>query len=162
MASLSTSESADDSYELSRFLRAQQDHYERALREIEGGRKRTHWMWYVFPQLDGLAFSSTSKHYAIKGLAEAKAYLAHPVLGPRLVACCEAAVRVDGRSAWEIFGSPDDLKLRSCATLFACASPPGSIFERLLEKYFESALDEKTLRLLGVQLGHQAVGEQGS
>jgi uncharacterized protein (DUF1810 family) len=107
-------------------------------------------MWYIFPQLGGLGFSSTAKYYGIKGLDEARAYLAHPVLGPRLLECAEAAVGVEGRTAHEIFGSPDDLKLRSCATLFACVSPPGSVFERLLAKYYGGRRDDKTLRLLGV------------
>src|SRR5205814_2516862 len=104
---------ADDPYELGRFLRAQKDDYQQALAEIRNGRKRTHWMWYIFPQIDGLAFSSTSKHYAIKGIEEARAYLSHPVLGPRLVECAEAVLAVERRSAAEIFGSPDDMKLKS-------------------------------------------------
>lgn len=140
----------DDPYDLGRFVRAQADDYERALKEIREGRKRTHWMWYVFPQVDGLASSSTSKHYSIKSLEEARAYLRHPILGPRLLECAEAAVRVEGRSAADIFGSPDDLKLRSCATLFACVSPPGSVFDRLLRKYYPDGRDGKTLRLLGL------------
>ena len=125
----------NDPYDLSRFVRAQQDDYERALSEITSGQKRTHWMWYIFPQLDGLAFSPTAKRYAIKSVEEARAYLEHPVLGPRLLNCAEAVVGVEGRSAAEIFGSPDDLKLKSCATLFASVAPPGSVFDRLLEKY---------------------------
>lgn len=141
--------SADDAYNLSRFLRAQEDDFEQSLAEIKAGKKRTHWMWYIFPQFDGLAFSSTSKHYSIKSVEEARAYLDHPVLGPRLLECAEAVVGVEGRSATEIFGSPDDLKLQSCATLFACVSPPGSVFERLLEKYYGSRRDDKTLHLLG-------------
>ena len=139
-----------DPHDLARFLRAQETDYAHALAEVEVGRKRTHWMWYVFPQLDGLGTSATAKRYAIKSLAEAEAYLAHPVLGPRLVACAEAALRVEGRTATEIFGSPDDAKLRSCATLFACVSPPGSAFARLLDKYFHGERDGHTLRLLGV------------
>src|SRR5689334_12190184 len=103
----------DDPHDLKRFLSAQEDDYEQALAEIKSGRKRSHWMWYIFPQIDGLAFSSTSKHYAIKSLDEARAYLAHPILGPRLTACTEAALAAPGRSANDIFGSPDDLKLRS-------------------------------------------------
>src|SRR4028119_2359683 len=103
----------DDPYDLGRFVRAQEGDYEQALSEIRGGRKRTHWMWYIFPQLDGLAFSSTSKRYAIKSIEEARAYLAHPILGPRLLECAEAALRVEGRSASEIFGSPDAPKLRA-------------------------------------------------
>lgn len=140
----------DADYDLERFLRAQEDDYARALAEIRGGRKRSHWMWYVFPQFDGLGFSSTSKRYAIKSLAEAEAYLAHPVLGPRLVECCEAAIAVEGRTAFDIFGSPDDLKLKSCATLFTCVSPPGSVFDRLLAKYFRGERDPATLRLLDI------------
>jgi uncharacterized protein (DUF1810 family) len=150
-------------YDLSRFERAQQDDFEQALAEIAAGRKRTHWMWYVFPQLDGLAFSATSRHYAIKSLAEAKAYLDHPVLGPRLRECAEAALRVEGRSATAIFGFPDDLKLRSCATLFACVSPPGSVFDRLLERFSAGARDDKTLRLLGLSPGGgTSAGETGN
>ncbi len=140
----------DDPFELSRFVRAQQDDFERALAEIQSGKKHTHWMWYIFPQLDGLAFSATSKFYAIKSLDEARAYLEHPVLGPRLYQCAEAALGVEGRSATEIFGSPDDWKLRSCVTLFACASPPDSVFHRLLAKYYGGQRDGKTLRLLGL------------
>ena len=124
----------NDIYDLDRFVRAQQDDYERALSEITSGQKRTHWMWYIFPQLDGLALSPTAKRYAIKSVEEARAYLEHPILGPRLLDCAEAVVRVEGRSATEIFGSPDDLKLKSCATLFSCVAPPGSVFDRLLEK----------------------------
>jgi uncharacterized protein (DUF1810 family) len=139
----------DDPYDLGRFVRAQEDAYERVLAEISSGRKLTHWMWYIFPQIDGLAFSSTSKHYAIKSIEEARAYLDHPVLGPRLLACAEAVVRVEGRTATQILGSPDDMKLRSCATLFACMSPPGSVFDRVLTKYYQGRRDEKTLRLLG-------------
>jgi uncharacterized protein (DUF1810 family) len=107
-------------------------------------------MWYIFPQFDGLGFSATSKRYSIKSVAEAVAYLGHPVLGPRLMECAEAVLRVEGRSAVEILGSPDDMKLRSCATLFACVSPAGSVFDRLLAKYFRGERDGKTLSLLGI------------
>ena len=138
----------DDPYDLTRFVRGQQDDYEQALSEITSGQKRTHWMWYVFPQFDGLAFSSTSKYYAIKSIEEAKAYLEHPIIGPRLRACAEAVVGVEGRSATEIFGSPDDLKLQSSATLFASVSPPGSVFDRVLEKYFGGTPDDRTLQLM--------------
>jgi uncharacterized protein (DUF1810 family) len=113
-------------------------------------------MWYIFPQFDGLAFSSTSKYYAIKSIDEARAFLDHPVLGPRLRECAEAAVGVEGRTASEIFGSPDDLKLRSCATLFASASPPASVFERLLLKYYRGERDARTLQLLGIDPGSSA------
>jgi len=106
-------------------------------------------MWYIFPQYDGLAFSATSKQYAIKSASEATAYLRHPVLGPRLVEICEALLELEGRTTADIFGSPDDLKLRSCATLFAAVSPAGSVFEKVLAKYFQGESDKKTLQLLG-------------
>src|SRR5438552_8679955 len=148
MATTNDSHTNEDPFDLARFVRAQADDYEQALSEIRSGRKRSHWMWYIFPQYDGLGFSSTSKHYAIKSVAEAEAYLAHPVLGPRLVECAAAVVGVEGKSAHEIFGSPDDMKLRSCATLFACVSPAGSVFHRLLEKHYDGEADEQTLALL--------------
>jgi len=129
-------------------VHAQEDDYAHALSEIRSGKKRTHWMWYIFPQIDGLAFSSTSQRYSIKSVEEAKAYLNHPTLGPRLLECTEAVLHIEGRSATEIFGSPDDLKLRSCTTLFAYVSPPGSVFDRLLNKYYRGGRDEKTLQLL--------------
>ena len=138
-----------DPHDLNRFLHAQENSYVQAISEIRGGRKRSHWMWYIFPQFDGLGFSSTSRRYAIKSIAEAEAYLKHPVLGVRLVECAEAALCVEGRSALEIFGSPDDMKLKSCATLFACVSPAGSVFHRLLDKYYQGERDSKTLQLLG-------------
>ena len=141
---------ASDPHDLDRFLQAQADVYDQALAEIRSGEKRSHWMWYIFPQFDGLGFSSTSRRYSIKSAAEAQAYLQHRVLGRRLIECAEAALGVEGRSAFEIFGSPDDMKLRSCATLFASVSPAGSVFHRLLDKYFHGKRDEKTLRLLGI------------
>ncbi len=140
----------NDPYDLARFVHAQEHDYAQALSEINSGRKRTHWMWYIFPQIDGLAFSATAKYYAIKSVAEAKAYLDHPILGPRLLECAEAVVRVEGRSATDIFGSPDDLKLRSCATLFACVAPRDSVFDRLLRKYYGGGRDGRTLQLLGM------------
>ncbi len=140
---------ANDPHDLGRFVQAQSDDYAQALDEIKAGRKRSHWMWYVFPQVDGLGSSSMARRYAIQSIAEARAYLDHPVLGPRLVEIAEAALGVEGRSASEIFGSPDDLKLKSCATLFASVSPPGSVFARLLERFFGGERDPKTLGLIG-------------
>ena len=137
-----------DVHDLGRFVDAQHSSYEHALAEIASGRKRSHWMWYVFPQIAGLGISATSRRYAIASLAEAGAYLRHELLGPRLIACAEAALAVEGSSAREIFGSPDDLKLRSSATLFAQVSPAGSVFHRLLDKYFGGEPDEATLRLI--------------
>jgi uncharacterized protein (DUF1810 family) len=137
-----------DPYTLCRFVDAQASDYTQALAEIKSGRKRSHWMWYIFPQFEGLGFSSMSRRHAIRSLAEADAYLKHPILGPRLLECCEAAVGVEGRSAFDIFDAPDDMKLRSCATLFVQVSAVGSVFHRLLDKYFESKPDEKTMRLI--------------
>ena len=144
-----TSSSTADPYDLARFVRAQESVYDQALSEIRSGRKRSHWMWYIFPQFVGLGSSSTSRQYAITSVAEAEAYLRHPVLGPRLLECCQAALGVEGRSALDVFGSPDDLKLQSCATLFAGVSPTGCVFERILDRYFGSERDDKTLRLVG-------------
>jgi len=137
-----------DPYDLTRFVRAQEQSYQQALSELERGRKQSHWMWYVFPQFDGLGTSPMSMRYSIKSSAEARAYLEHPVLGPRLVECAEAMLAVDGKSARAILGSPDDMKLKSCATLFAQVSPSGSVFERLLDKFYDGERDAATLRLL--------------
>jgi uncharacterized protein (DUF1810 family) len=137
-----------DPHNLERFIRAQEPDYERALQEISRGQKRSHWMWYIFPHIDGLAASPTAKHFAIKGLAEARAYLDHPVLGPRLLRAAEAVAAFESRTAREIFGTPDDLKLRSSATLFAVVEPPGSVFHRLLGQYYDGKPDDRTLELL--------------
>jgi uncharacterized protein (DUF1810 family) len=138
-----------DPFDLERFVRAQQHDYARALAELGSGRKRSHWMWYIFPQFRGLGFSSMSQRYAIGSVDEAKAFLRHPVLGPRLTECANAMLAIANRSATEILGTPDDLKLRSSATLFAHVAPPGSEFERLLQKYWQGAPDQATLELLG-------------
>ncbi len=141
---------SDDPYDLQRFVAAQEGVYEQALSEVRRGRKTSHWMWFVFPQLYGLGMSAMSQRYAIRSLDEARAYLAHPVLGPRLQAISEAALHVEGRSAHDIFGSPDDMKLHACATLFALVSPPDSVFHRVLRKYYDGKPHGKTLRLLGL------------
>jgi uncharacterized protein (DUF1810 family) len=140
---------AMDADELNRFVDAQQGIYEIALSEIRQGQKRSHWMWFVFPQYAGLGISPTSQRYAIKSLAEAEAYLKDSVLGRRLVECAEALLHIEGRSAQQIFGSPDDMKLKSSATLFAHVSPSGSVFERVLDKYFRGERDTTTLRRIG-------------
>ena len=137
----------EDPHDLERFVRAQDGVYESALAEIASGRKRSHWMWFIFPQLAGLGSSPTSEHFAIRTETEARAYLAHPILGARLQ-CARALLSGRGRTAHEIFGYPDDLKLRSSATLFAFVSAPGSVFDEVLERYFEGSRDERTLRLL--------------
>jgi uncharacterized protein (DUF1810 family) len=139
---------SQDLFNLDRFVRAQASDYERALAEINDGRKRSHWMWYVFPQLAGLGQSSTSQHYAISSLDEARAYLAHPILGPRLAECAAALLGLHDKTAHQIFGSPDDLKLKSSATLFALVSPDDSVFHRVLEQYFGGHADERTLALV--------------
>jgi uncharacterized protein (DUF1810 family) len=137
-----------DPYDLGRFLAAQRDTYADALAEIYAGRKRTHWMWFVFPQIQGLGSSENARFYAITGPDEARAYLAHNVLGPRLLEITGALLGVEGKSAHDIFGSPDDMKLRSSATLFASISPPGSVFEQILAKFFSSQPDPETVRRL--------------
>ena len=137
-----------NSFDLERFLDAQSSVYEQALAELRAGQKRSHWMWFVFPQIEGLGHSSTSTRYAIRSLEEARAYLKHPLLGSRLRECAEAVYSVEGRTASDIFGFPDDLKLRSCMTLFAAVAEPESVFLRVLEKYFQGKQDERTLQLL--------------
>lgn len=137
-----------DPHDLARFVEAQEGSYRQALAEIRRGQKRSHWMWYVFPQFDGLGSSPVSRRYAIKSVAEAEAYLRHPILGPRLLEIARATLGIEGRSALEVFGSPDDMKLRSSATLFATISPPGSVFEQLLDRYFDGEPDHRTLQLL--------------
>lgn len=138
---------SSDPFNLRRFVDAQAADYARALDEIRAGRKRTHWMWYVFPQVAGLGRSPTSEYYAVSGLAEAAAYLAHPLLGPRLREAAHAALGVPQRSAAEIFGAPDDLKLRSSATLFALVSPAGSVFHQVLDRFFGGTPDPATRAL---------------
>jgi uncharacterized protein (DUF1810 family) len=149
MPSASDTTSHPDPFDLQRFVSAQERVYANVLAELRNGQKRTHWMWYIFPQMAGLGHSSTSKHYAIQSSEEARQYLNHPVLGKRLIECTEAVLAVQGRSASAIFGSPDDVKLKSSMTLFAALMPPGSPFARVLDKYFQGQRDSTTLRLLG-------------
>jgi uncharacterized protein (DUF1810 family) len=141
-----------DPHDLQRFVDAQERDYASALAEIAGGAKRSHWMWYVFPQFEGLGLSAMSRRYAIRSRAEAEAYLEHLVLGPRLHQCAGAVLAVPQRSAHEIFGSPDDLKLHACATLFAAVSADDSVFHRLLDKFWRGMPHEQTLALLGTSL----------
>jgi uncharacterized protein (DUF1810 family) len=137
----------NDTIDLSRFTSAQENIYDTVLAELSNGRKRSHWMWYIFPQIDGLGYSATSKHYAIKSLEEARQYLNHPVLGKRLLECAEAVFSIEGRSISEIFGYPDNLKLKSSMTLFAYVAAPCSVFSRILEKYFNGEQDALTLKI---------------
>ena len=133
---------------LDRFVDAQAPVYEQALAELRAGQKQSHWMWFVFPQIASLGQSATSRAYAIQSLDEARAYLAHPVLGVRYRECCQALMNVRGKSARDIFGTPDDLKFCSSLTLFAEAAPDEVLFYNLLEKYFDGDVDETTLEKL--------------
>jgi uncharacterized protein (DUF1810 family) len=137
-----------DWHNLKRFITAQEGIYERALAELKAGQKRSHWMWFVFPQIKGLGRSSTSEIYAIKSKAEAQEYLRHPILGTRLRECTEAVLAIEEKSASEILDTPDDMKFKSSMTLFAYISEPGSIFARALDKYFGGKRDRKTVEFL--------------
>jgi uncharacterized protein (DUF1810 family) len=138
----------DDPFDLHRFVVAQEQVYDQVLDELRQGRKKSHWMWFIFPQVAGLGRSSTARKYAIKSADEARQYLGHPVLGPRLLQCAEAVLAVEGRTASQIFGFPDDLKLRSSMTLFAHVAGQDSVFVRVLDKYFDGAMDPATLEKL--------------
>src|SRR5271165_3902659 len=135
-------------YNLQRFLDAQKPVYDQVCSELRRGRKTSHWMWFIFPQLKGLGFSETAQRFAISSLEEAEAYLAHPILGPRLAECAELVTRIEGRPASEIFGYPDDLKFRSCMTLFAHATSQNAVFPQALKKYFSGEYDPATVDLL--------------
>lgn len=145
-----------ESYDLERFVRAQDAPatggtvYETALAELRAGEKRTHWMWFVLPQLLGLGQSEMSRRYAVVSLGEAKAYIEHPVLGPRLRTCVSVVYGVEGRSAFAIFGRPDDRKFRACLTLFAHATEDNAAFMAAMIKYFPGGFDKQTLKRLGV------------
>jgi uncharacterized protein (DUF1810 family) len=135
----------DDPYNLNRFVVAQFAVFDDVRSELREGRKKSHWMWFVFPQLKGLGASQTARAFAISGLEEARACLAHPVLGARLRECCELVKRLQGLSAHQIFSAPDEMKFRSCLTLFAAAAPREQVFARALEKYFEGEGDRRTI-----------------
>lgn len=137
-----------DPFDPVRFVSAQEGVYEKALKEIRSGLKESHWTWFVFPQIDGLGSSDMARLYAIRSLEEARAYLAHPVLGMRLIECADAMLSIDGKSALEIFGFPDDLKLKSSMTLFETASQETSIFRTVLERFYAGEMCKKTLRIL--------------
>jgi len=133
---------------LERFVTAQAQIYPRVLAELEAGQKQSHWMWFIFPQVAGLSGSYRGQLYAIQSLQEAREYLAHPVLGARLRECCQAVMAVEGKTAHDIFGSPDDVKFRSSLTLFAQAAPNETLFRDLLQKYYAGEADELTLEKL--------------
>jgi uncharacterized protein (DUF1810 family) len=140
-----------DPFDLARFVDAQAPVMARVTAELSAGRKRSHWMWFVFPQLAGLGFSAMAARYAIRSRNEARAYLAHSVLGPRLIDCTRLVLAVEGRDAYAIFDTPDDLKFRSSMTLFARTAPTEPAFGRALSKYFDGEEDQKTLSLLEQQ-----------
>ncbi|MEO8822096.1 MAG: DUF1810 domain-containing protein [Ginsengibacter sp.] len=133
---------------LQRFLEAQQNDYEIALSEIKSGKKRSHWMWYIFPQIHDLGFSDMSKLYSIKSLNEAREYLLHPVLGKRLVEISQSLLYLPTDNAHSVFGSPDDQKLKSSMTLFAVLPKSDPVFQSVLEKFFQEENDEKTLSII--------------
>lgn len=137
-----------DPHNLQRFVDAQRTIYEQVCRELARGRKTSHWMWFIFPQLRGLGTSATSQHFAIESLAEARAYLQQPLLGARLLECTQLVNAVNGRSAEQVFGYPDDMKFHSCMTLFVQAAPQHGAFTDALAKYFGGQLDRHTLDLL--------------
>lgn len=137
-----------DQYNLDRFVRAQADVYDMVLAELRAGRKRSHWIWFIFPQIAGLGRSATAQAYAIGSLDEAIAYLAHPLLGARLLECSVIVAAIDGKSANAIFGDPDDIKFRSSMTLFAQAAPQEPVFRNCLDKYFGGLPDPATLERL--------------
>lgn len=134
-------------YDLSRFHKAQQGSYETALAEIRSGRKCSHWIWYIFPQIQGLGFSSTAQYYAIENLEEAKAYLADPVLRERLLEISNALLALDSCDPSEVMGYPDDLKLRSSMTLFSLAEPGCTVFRDVLDKFYDGQEDSRTIAL---------------
>ncbi len=148
MNNVNLNSSVADPFDLQRFIKAQQDYYSTALAEITQGKKQSHWIWFIFPQFIGLGHSPTASRYAIKSLAEARAYLEHPVLGPRLIQCAQAMLGLKGKSVRDILGCPDDLKLRSSATLFAQISEPDSVFHQILDKYYRNQADAITLQLI--------------
>ena len=133
---------------LNRFLSAQENIYQQVLKELRNGKKTTHWMWFIFPQIEGLGHSSTAKYYSIKTIEEAKEYITHPILGKRLLECASALLNIYNRSADEIFGYPDNLKLKSSMTLFNFISPKHKEFSDVLKKYFAGEQDEKTISIL--------------
>jgi uncharacterized protein (DUF1810 family) len=137
-----------DAYNLQRFVDAQQPLFQQVLTELEAGQKRSHWMWFVFPQIQGLGRSDTARHYAITGLNEARAYLQHPVLGPRLEQCAAIIAPQVERSARQIFSSPDDMKLHSSMTLFSIAAPERPVFQKVLDTFFGGERDAMTVKLL--------------
>lgn len=138
--------------DLQRFKDAQKNDYELALREIKSGRKRSHWMWYIFPQIHGLGRTSISEYFSIKNIQEAREYLKDPVLGTRLVEISKALLDLSTSDPQAVFGSPDDLKLRSCMTLFEKADPENPVFGKVLDRYYNGQRDQRTLEIVGLNM----------
>lgn len=140
-----------DGSNLDKFVKAQSADYATALREIRNGRKRSHWIWYIFPQMQGLGMSHMANYYGIRDLEEAKDYIAHPVLGPRLIEISQALLELDSSDPGAVMGFPDDLKLCSSMTLFELAAPEEKVFSRVLDKFYHGRRDSNTLRILGIR-----------
>ena len=140
-----------DAYNLQRFLDAQERVYDTVLEELRAGRKSSHWIWFIFPQIAGLGHSAMAQQFAIGSLDEAKAYLQHPLLGPRLRECTQLVLNIEGRTVEEIFGYPDNLKFRSCMTLFMASTTDNTLFKNALHKYFDSQPEQMTLDILAQQ-----------
>ncbi|HET9643606.1 MAG TPA: DUF1810 domain-containing protein [Burkholderiaceae bacterium] len=140
--------SNESRYDLERFVQAQRPVFEKVCAELVAGQKRTHWMWFIFPQLKALGRSGTARHFGLENRDEAAAYFDHELLGPRLTRCCDLVMEVKGKSVHDIFGTPDDLKLRSCMTLFEAVAPHAGVFAQILDRHYAGERDELTLRLL--------------
>lgn len=133
---------------LNRFTEAQETVYPQVLRELQNGKKTSHWMWFIFPQIEGIVYSATARYYSIKGITEANEYMAHPILGARLLECANIILKIEGKTADDIFGYPDNIKLKSSMTLFKSVAPGRSLFADVLKKYFSGEQDEQTLSIL--------------
>jgi uncharacterized protein (DUF1810 family) len=142
------SEASLPQFDLNRFVTAQESCYDTVISELKAGDKRSHWMWFVFPQIAGLGTSVTARRYAITSMAEAKAYLSHPLLGSRLQECVSLLLQIQGKTAYQILSTPDDMKLQSCLSLFSLASPEEASFKEALDKYYEGDMDLRTIQLL--------------
>ena len=147
-SSPNTIDTQSDPYDLMRFIQAQENVYPQVIRELTEGRKSSHWIWYIFPQVSGLGYSATSKAYAIKSQAEALAYIRHPILGQRLRECANLLLQLEGATAYEILGSPDDMKVRSCLTLFSQIAPEEPVFTQVLDRFYGGEMDPLTLAIL--------------
>ena len=148
MTNETTTKNQND-FNLNRFVAAQENIYQTVIGELKNGDKQSHWMWFIFPQIDGLGTSSTAKFYAIKNIEEASAYCNHPILGKRLLECSAILLTINNKSADDIFGFPDYVKLQSCMTLFSVVFPQESVFKEVLSKYYKDQMDEKTIKIAG-------------